>query len=208
MQQKSKDTGLYAGSNESRSNDSSDFIEHEQPMSTVSSDCAFLTSWQPTIYPNGCCNTSSTICNSAGNVLTVALAGNQLTGSIPTELGSLTSLNLLNLSGNQLTGSIPTELGQLTSLQYMFLNSNQLTGTIPTELGRLTSLSWLHLESNKLTGSIPTELGQLTNLTILRLDFNRLSGSIPCEFSNLKALSDSNFAGNPLESTTFNAAVS
>ncbi|KAI8822813.1 hypothetical protein BJ741DRAFT_86809 [Chytriomyces cf. hyalinus JEL632] len=118
-------------------------------------------------------------------------------------LQSATALGT-DLFNNQLTGTIPTELGQLTSLTQLYLSSNQLTGSIPTELGRLTSLNTLSLSSNQLTGSIPTELGRLTSLKTLRLASNRLSGSIPCEFSNLKALSTSDFT-NPLESTEFNA---
>ena len=39
-----------------------------------------------------------------------------MTGEIPDELGSLTSLTILALGGNELTGPIPTELGNLTSL--------------------------------------------------------------------------------------------
>ena len=42
----------------------------------------------------------------------------------------------LNLHHNQLTGEIPAELGSLTSLGWLHLNNNQLTGEIPAELGR------------------------------------------------------------------------
>ena len=108
-----------------------------------------------------------------------ALAINQLTGSIPAELGNLTSVGYLTLSTNQLSGSIPTALGDLSSLLYLFLYSNALTGSIPSELGNLTSLIMLRLHGNKLSGVIPTQLSNLTALTELRLDNNQLSGSIP-----------------------------
>ena len=48
--------------------------------------------------------------------LICALAGNQLTGEIPAELGNLTSLIWLDLYSNQLTGEIPAELGSLSNL--------------------------------------------------------------------------------------------
>ncbi len=123
------------------------------------------------------------------NLSYLSLNYNQLTGSIPTELGHLTNLSYLSLNHNQLTGSIPTELGHLTNLSYLSLNHNQLTGSIPTELGHLTKLSSLGLNHNQLTGSIPTELGHLTNLSYLSLNYNQLTGSIPTELGHLTNLS-------------------
>ena len=58
----------------------------------------------------------------------------------------------LNLTGNQLTGSIPPELGNLANLTRLILFLNQLTGAIPVELGSLTNLTDLSLEINQLTG--------------------------------------------------------
>ena len=45
----------------------------------------------------------------SGNVIDISLNGNQLTGTIPAELGSLTSLTALYLDQNQLSGTIPAE---------------------------------------------------------------------------------------------------
>ena len=56
---------------------------------------------------------------------------NQLTGSIPAELGSLSDLQLLEFRHSQLTGPIPPELGNLTHLRDLYLDNNRLTGTIP-----------------------------------------------------------------------------
>lgn len=46
----------------------------------------------------------------------------------------------LILSGNDLNGTIPTELGLLTSIEDILLNINKLTGLVPSELGMLTTL--------------------------------------------------------------------
>ena len=51
-----------------------------------------------------------------GRVIDLVLVRNQLTGTIPPEIGQLSSLEFLDLSGNQLTGEIPSELGQLVGL--------------------------------------------------------------------------------------------
>ncbi len=116
------------------------------------------------------------------------LHNNQLTGSIPSELGSLASLQYLYLQDNELTGSIPSELGSLTSLQWLYLHNNQLTGSIPTQLGSLASLQQLFLRNNQLTGSIPTQLGSLTSLQRLYLNNNQLTGSIPTQLGSLTSL--------------------
>ena len=62
------------------------------------------------------------------------LAHNQLTGTIPTELGNLTGLDQFNLSGNQLTGTIPTTFGNLVAMTELYLGDNQLSGPVPASL--------------------------------------------------------------------------
>ncbi len=44
---------------------------------------------------------------------------------------------------NELTGTIPTELGRLTNLTYLFLTTNNLHGTIPTQLAAIKNLGML-----------------------------------------------------------------
>ena len=47
--------------------------------------------------------------------------GNDITGSIPEELGLLSNLQLLDLAGNRLSGAIPSSLGQLKSLSSLYV---------------------------------------------------------------------------------------
>ena len=70
----------------------------------------------------------------------IYLSGNDLTGTIPTELGLLSNLEALGLYLNQLTGTISTELGLLSNLEVLSLHSNQLIGSVPTSLARLPLL--------------------------------------------------------------------
>ena len=129
----------------------------------------------------------------------LSLRFNGLTGPIPPELGKLTSLTKLHLqqaTSNGLTGAIPTELGNLTGLTELALSGNALAGAIPTELGNLTGLTELALDGNALTGPIPTELGNLVRLTKLRLDKNALTGPVPTELGNLVRLQELGLDGN------------
>ena len=51
--------------------------------------------------------------NSAGFVTDLSLPENNLSGTLPAELGDLAQLRRLSLYGNKLTGPIPAELGKL-----------------------------------------------------------------------------------------------
>ena len=139
-----------------------------------------------------------TVGGTSRRVTGLTLGEKGLTGRIPAELGTLTSLEVLYLNDNELTGPIPAELGTLTSLKVLFLWGNQLTGPIPTWLGTLTSLEGLELSDNELTGPIPAELGNLTSLEELYLSGNELTGPIPAELGNLTSLQVLYLGGNQL----------
>ncbi len=124
------------------------------------------------------------------SVVQLGLGNNNLTGSIPAEIGNLPNLERLTLWNNNLTGSIPAELGSLTKLEQIHLAENGLSGSIPSELGNLTNLMHLNLYRNSLSGAVPAELGSLTSLKGLDLNNNNLSGSLPSEWSGMTSLVD------------------
>jgi len=49
-----------------------------------------------------------------------------------------------DLSSNQLSGTIPSTIGSLTNLQELYFPTNQLSGTIPSSIISLTNLYSLY----------------------------------------------------------------
>lgn len=113
-----------------------------------------------------------------GNLKELDLSNNEISGSIPPEIGNLTNLTILNLSNNNISGSIPPEVGKLENLTNLDLGNNNISGNIPAEVGNLSHLTSLNLGSNDLTGSVPEELGKLKNLQNLTLSGNKLDGLV------------------------------
>ena len=137
----------------------------------------------------------------ADRVIQLHLSQNQLSGSIPSQIGNLSQLKELLLHYNQLTGSIPSQLGNLSQLYWLLLSFNQLSGSIPISFDGLSNLEWLNLSSNQLSGSIPSQLGNLTKLKELELSYNQLSGCIPSSLMNLTVIEAFNICVNCLYAT-------
>ncbi len=119
------------------------------------------------------------------HVTQINLSSNNLSGSIPAELGALSGLNKLDLGANNLTGAIPPLLGNIGNLLTLSLANNLLTGGIPAQLGNLSNLSTLNLARNKLAGAIPSNLGNLSSLIYLGMNSNCLTGSVPQDLIKL-----------------------
>ncbi|MCH8838343.1 MAG: T9SS type A sorting domain-containing protein [Candidatus Marinimicrobia bacterium] len=138
---------------------------------------------------------------SNGRVDELRLRDNNLSGTIPAEIGDLTALQLLYLGNDSLTGSIPTAIGNLASLTDLSIINSQISGPIPTEIGNLTNLGTISLVGNQLTGSIPSSIGNLVGLSYLMLEGNQLTGAIPGEIGNLVNLTRFSAWENALSDT-------
>ncbi|CAB9496022.1 leucine Rich Repeat [Seminavis robusta] len=135
----------------------------------------------------------SGVCNQNGTLVFLGIMQNNLQGTLPLEVGLLSSLEVLELARNSIRGTIPTGIFALSNLRQLTLHQNQLTGTLPREVGLLSNtLTWVTLLSNELTGTVPQELYMLSKLTQLQLGDTRLIGPIPSNigfrFPQLKVL--------------------
>lgn len=121
-----------------------------------------------------------------------SLHGNGLQGTLPEELGLLTSLTTLTIARNPLLISkIPSSFRNLTKLRQLTLTFNNLQGPW-TEglLEEMTDLTGLYLNYNDLNMTLPVDLGNRTSLVRLGLAGNKIHGGIPSEYGKLYSLGE------------------
>ncbi|XP_059662764.1 probable LRR receptor-like serine/threonine-protein kinase At1g53440 [Cornus florida] len=137
----------------------------------------------------------------------IDLTRNYINGSIPTSFSRL-PLTILSLGVNRISGSIPKEIGDISTLVELILETNQLGGPLPRNLGNLSRLSRLHLSANNFNGTLPDEFSKLKNLTEFTIDGSKLSGKIPDwigNWTNITRLDmQGTFEDGPLPSTISN----
>ncbi|KAL7539089.1 hypothetical protein ACHAWF_006292 [Thalassiosira exigua] len=140
-----------------------------------------------------------------GAVSALNLTSVGASGTLPTELGLLRELEVLELGHNSFRGSVPQELADLKHLKALDLTQCFLTGTLPQRFAssRLTSLrlannaisgrffgegdaahlgsiAEIRMENNLLTGTLHgPALEKMTRLKTLSLSDNDLSGLVP-----------------------------
>jgi hypothetical protein len=139
-------------------------------------------------------------CNENQEMVNLELDQNNLGGSLPPELGLLSSsLERITFRGGPsifLSGTIPSELGYLTLMKSFFLRGNDFVGSIPTEIGNWSALKQLDLSRNLLKGHLPTQIGNFRELVFLEISANSLSGELPTEIGLLRECTKIYFEDN------------
>ncbi|KAF7088807.1 hypothetical protein CFC21_091876 [Triticum aestivum] len=205
-----------------------------QFLAELSQDGGLAASWQ-----NGtdCCKWEGITCRQDGTVTAVLLPSKGLEGHISQSLGILIGLQYLDLSGNSLSGGLPLELLSSSSITTLDVSFNQLNGTLqelpsstpgrPLQVlnissnlfaGQFPSTTWKTMENliainasnNSFTGQIPTQLCSTSpSLALLDLCFNKFSGSIPPGLGDCSKLRELragyNNLGGTLPDELFNA---
>jgi Leucine rich repeat len=109
------------------------------------------------------------------------LQSNLLSGSIPSGL-RLGEVAYFDLGRNELTGTIPDDLGSdFVELRHLLLDHNGLIGSIPTTIpiAGSGSLETLELHHNALTGRVPDNFSMYNKLVQYRLDSNNFDSMGP-----------------------------
>ena len=142
----------------------------------------------------------------ASGLKSLHLRSNNLQGSIPLELTTLTSLTELDISDNSFEGSLPADMRNLGSLESLSCFNNQISGELPSWLGDLYNLVYLRMGQNDFSGSIPSSMESLIYLEHLDLSNQThfggkgITGSLP-SFSSNKYLKDLNLSNNGFSGT-------
>lgn len=76
------------------------------------------------------CQRNGIDCNQNGDVVNITLSSLGLRGSLPTELGSLASLQVFNVSHNELTGFLPSDF-RFAPITSFDIRGNSISGHVP-----------------------------------------------------------------------------
>ncbi|XP_074309240.1 leucine-rich repeat receptor protein kinase HPCA1-like isoform X2 [Silene latifolia] len=114
---------------------------------------------------------------------------NQLSGTIPPKLFS-SDMNLIHVlfDNNKLTGSIPSTLGLVQTLEAVRFDRNSLSGSLPSNLNNLTNMNELMLSNNAFTGPVPDLTGMNTLINVDMSNNSFSATDVPQWFSTLRAL--------------------
>ncbi|XP_076914746.1 leucine-rich repeat receptor protein kinase HPCA1-like [Bidens hawaiensis] len=139
--------------------------------------------------------------NSNMKLVHLLLENNNLTGTIPSTLGLVTSLTVVRLDKNCLTGSVPSNINNLTNTTEMYLSNNQLTGPIP-DLTGMSVLNYIDLSNNNFAPSdVPPWFSTLHALTTIKMHNTNLGGAIPVALFRLPQLQHVVLSNNQINGT-------
>nr|XP_034916258.1 probable leucine-rich repeat receptor-like protein kinase At5g49770 isoform X2 [Populus alba] len=139
--------------------------------------------------------------SSGMNLIHILLESNKLTGSIPSTLGLVTSLEVVRLDNNLLAGTVPSNINNLTRVSEMYLSNNGLTGPLPNLTG-MDLLTYLDMSNNTFNDTeFPPWFSTLQSLTTLVMEKTQLTGQIPPDFFSLSNLQTLDARNNKLNGT-------
>lgn len=101
-------------------------------------------------------------------------------------MGNLVLMNTFHVDKNQLTGSLPREVGNMKQTLEFRVSDNSLTGSLPDIFHEFDGLESIVLSMNKFTGRIPHSLWRLNQTKVVPINGNELTGTVPDNFCDIK----------------------
>ncbi|KAK6926421.1 Leucine-rich repeat [Dillenia turbinata] len=132
-------------------------------------------------------------------VISLNLSNRNLTGTIPIEIRSLSSLIHLNLSKNAFDGPFPTSVFELRELRTLDISHNNFNSAFPPGISKLKHLTVFNAYSNSFTGLLSSEFVRLQFLERLNLSGSYFEGRIPRSYGGFVRLKFLGLAGNLLD---------
>jgi hypothetical protein len=114
---------------------------------------------------------------------------NDVTGTIPESIGRCSQMKQFDIARGSVKGTLPSSLGQWTDVYYIDVSENEIIGTFPESADSWTNITYISLAQNQLSGSIPSFIGQWSSIKVLYFSVNKFAGSIPDEVGNLGNIS-------------------
>ncbi|KAF4376885.1 hypothetical protein G4B88_018425 [Cannabis sativa] len=134
-------------------------------------------------------------------LLHILFDGNQFTGTIPSTIGHVTTLEVLRLDRNDLSGEVPSNLNNLINMNELNLAFNKLNGSFP-DLTGMNKLNYLDLSNNTFDATEPpTWFSSLQELTTMFVENGPLLGRIPTELFNSSLLQQVKLKNNNFNNT-------
>ncbi|KAG7016676.1 Phytosulfokine receptor 1, partial [Cucurbita argyrosperma subsp. argyrosperma] len=129
-------------------------------------------------------------------VVALELPQERLRGNVSESLADLVYLRTLNLSTNFLSRSLPVNLFSLQSLEVIDLSSNDLSGYAPWNISS-SSITFLDISKNKFIGDVdPAFCSTAKQIQVLKLSSNRFHGRVLPGFGNCSSLEHLSLASN------------
>ncbi|RZC43492.1 hypothetical protein C5167_036445 [Papaver somniferum] len=139
-----------------------------------------LTSWSLANGRTNPCRWSGIKCGSSDSVIEINLDSSGVNGKLDQfNFSVFPKLTYLNLANNNLSGTMPAEIGKLAELRFLRLANNTLTGPIPYQVCNLQKLRNLELSENYLSNPDSTQCKGMASLTRLDLNYNYLASEVP-----------------------------
>lgn len=130
------------------------------------------------------------------------LSLNELGGSLPTNLFSLSNLEVLDLHSNELSGPIPPITTANEQLTLVALHRNKFNSTIPSTINKLVNLAHLDVSQNNIVLPFPSTMSEMTNLRYLFVGQNSFQTQvIPGWVADLTKLRELSMKGSNLTGT-------